>query len=126
MSIAFDSAPPFYSTLLERPDRLPFPDAKSRLSRSQIVVYFIALIFRYGVLLPVRLSLILISLLFSTTIIVADQFMNITDEQRRRATVLCCRIFCTGIGLVAKYHNRQNKPKRQGMSFCCFFHCVIF
>ncbi|VDM95557.1 unnamed protein product [Thelazia callipaeda] len=115
MSIAFDSAPPFYSTLLERPGRLPFPDASRRISRRHIIGYFIATAFRYGVLLPIRLCLIMISFLFSTSAVVADQFMDMTDEQRVRVGVLYCRLFCAGIGLVAKYHNRQNRPKQPGI-----------
>ncbi|EFO25474.1 acyltransferase [Loa loa] len=116
LSVAFDSAPPFYSTLLERPDRLPFPDAEFRISRRHIFGYFVALIFRYGVLLPIRLCLILISLLFSTSAILADHLMDMTDEQKIRVGVTNCRLFCAAIGLVAKYHNRQYRPKQPGIA----------
>lgn len=68
-----------------------------------------------------RLSLVLISLLFWTTAIAADYFMGITKKQKLRITLMTCRLFCAGIGLVAKYHNRQYRPKTQGMSPCSSF-----
>lgn len=71
--------------------------------------------FRYGVLLPMRLCFIFMSFLFSTSAIVAYHFMDITDEQRIRVGVMNSRLFCAGIGLIAKYHNRQYRPKQPGM-----------
>ncbi|VDM11108.1 unnamed protein product [Wuchereria bancrofti] len=116
LSVAFDSAPPFYSTLLEHPGRLPFPDAKRRISRQHIFGYFVALLFRYGVLLPIRLSLMFASFIFSTSAIVAEHFMDMTDEQKLRVGIMNCRLFCAGIGLVARYHNRQYRPKHPGIA----------
>ncbi|VDK80626.1 unnamed protein product [Litomosoides sigmodontis] len=116
LSIAFDPAPSFHSTLLKRPDRLPFADAKFHISRRHLFGYFVALAFRYGVLLPIRLSLVLISLLFWTVAIVADYCMGISKEQKLRISLMSCRLFCAGVGLVAKYHNRQYRPKKQGIA----------
>lgn len=115
MSVAFDPAPSFYNTLLVRPDRLPVPDQEFPISRRHIVGYFVALAFRYGVLLPVRLCLLFISVIFWTIVIVANYFMNMTDERKLRVSITVCRLFCAGIGLVAKYHNRQYRPKQQGL-----------
>uniref|UniRef100_A0A0R3S6R8 PlsC domain-containing protein n=1 Tax=Elaeophora elaphi TaxID=1147741 RepID=A0A0R3S6R8_9BILA len=116
LSVAFDSAPPFHITLLERPDRLPFPDAELRISRRQIFGYFVALVFRYGVLLPIRICLLLISLFLSISAIVADYFVNMSSEQKIRVGLTNCRLFCAGIGIVAKYHNRQYRPKQPGIA----------
>uniref|UniRef100_A0A915PWA8 Phospholipid/glycerol acyltransferase domain-containing protein n=1 Tax=Setaria digitata TaxID=48799 RepID=A0A915PWA8_9BILA len=116
ISVAFESAPHFHSTLLEYPGRLPLPDAKCQISQPHILGYFIAMAFRYGVLLPVRLCLIFITFLFSTSAIVTDHFINITDERRIRFAFICCRLFCAAIGLVAKYHNRQYRPKQPGVA----------
>uniref|UniRef100_A0A8R1XTG6 PlsC domain-containing protein n=1 Tax=Onchocerca volvulus TaxID=6282 RepID=A0A8R1XTG6_ONCVO len=87
ISVAFEPAPSFYNTLLERPDRLPFPDAERHISLQHIFGYFVALTFRYGILLPIRFCLILISFVFSTSAIVADHFMEMTDEQRIRVGI---------------------------------------
>ncbi|VBB30457.1 unnamed protein product [Acanthocheilonema viteae] len=116
LSVAFDPAPSFCITLLERPDRLPLPDAKFRISRRHIFGYFVALIFRYGILLPIRVCLLLISLIFSTTAIIANYFIDMTNEQKLRISLMNCRLFCAGIGLIAKYHNRQYRPKQQGIA----------
>ncbi|MCP9256962.1 Glycerol-3-phosphate acyltransferase 3 [Dirofilaria immitis] len=116
MSVAFEAAPSYYSTLLERPDRLPFPNTQRNISRQHIFGYFIALLFRYGILLPVRLCLILISFVFSTSAIVADHFIEMTEKQKLRIGITYCRLFCAGIGLVAKYHNRQYRPKQPGIA----------
>ncbi|CAG9538595.1 unnamed protein product [Cercopithifilaria johnstoni] len=116
LSVAFDPAPSFYNTLLERPDRLPVPDAEHPISQRHIFGYFVALAFRYGVLLPIRLCLIFISLVFWINAIVVDYFMNMTNEQKLRITLMNCRLFCAAIGLVAKYHNREYRPKQGGIA----------
>ncbi|VDN42950.1 unnamed protein product [Gongylonema pulchrum] len=116
MSVAFESAPPFYSTLLERPGRLPFPDSSRCFTRPHIFVYFVAMTFRYCVLLPIRFCLIIISFIFSTSAIIVACFTHLTDRQRIRISVTYCRLFCAGIGLVAKYHNQEFRPRQPGIA----------
>uniref|UniRef100_A0A183UAX2 PlsC domain-containing protein n=1 Tax=Toxocara canis TaxID=6265 RepID=A0A183UAX2_TOXCA len=116
ISVAFDVAPPFYTTILEWPGRLPFPDGPRHISRWHILGYLLAVSFRYGVLLPIRFALILSSFVYISIAVLISFFVSFTKQQKLLISVTYCRLFCAGIGLVAKYHNRQFRPKQPGKS----------
>uniref|UniRef100_A0A0N5ASF8 PlsC domain-containing protein n=1 Tax=Syphacia muris TaxID=451379 RepID=A0A0N5ASF8_9BILA len=116
ISVAFDPAPPFYTTLLEWPGLRPFPDAPRRILKRHIFGYIMAVLFRYSILLPVRLSLCLTSFLFCFLAVIYSYLFPLTRKQQLRISVIYCRLFCAGIGLVARYHNKQYRPKKPGIA----------
>lgn len=115
ISVAFDSAPTYRTTLLKMPDQLPFPDFPSLITYQQYLGYYLSVIFRYGILLPIRLNLIIISFIFSIGAVFLACCVDLTDQQKKHIGVIYSRIFSAGTGLVAKYHQRENRPQRPGL-----------
>lgn len=115
LSVAFNNAPPYYTTLLEWPFGLPFPDGPPNIYKRLYFGYIICFLFRYSILLPIRILLIISSFIFCSISVILTFFFSLTKQQKIYLGVTYCRIFCASIGLIAKYHNRQNRPKQPGI-----------
>uniref|UniRef100_A0A915BGR7 Phospholipid/glycerol acyltransferase domain-containing protein n=1 Tax=Parascaris univalens TaxID=6257 RepID=A0A915BGR7_PARUN len=116
ISVAFDIAPSFHTTLLQWPGRLPFVDAPRVLSRLHVLGYLLALPFRYGVLLPIRFGLILTSFIYLFIGVIVSFFISLNKRQKTRICTTYCRLFSASLGLVARYHNPQYRPKQPGIA----------
>ncbi|KAK0399565.1 hypothetical protein QR680_003109 [Steinernema hermaphroditum] len=80
------------------------------------VIYFSGLVFRISVLMPIRLSLLLISMIWVTAVAIISFIRPYTVKQRLYVCISYVRLFCSGLGLVARYHNPQYKPKSPGIA----------
>lgn len=117
LSAAFDVAPSFCETLLEYLNRLNLQKISNLLLCDlQFFAYAASLIFRYTILLPVRFSLIATSFLYAFCAVFLSYFIQLTLKQRIDISVTYCRLYGAGIGLIAKYHNSQNRPRSPGFS----------
>uniref|UniRef100_A0A1I7ZDA7 PlsC domain-containing protein n=1 Tax=Steinernema glaseri TaxID=37863 RepID=A0A1I7ZDA7_9BILA len=80
------------------------------------IVYFSGLAFRIGVLMPIRVSLLSISMIFVSTVAALSFLRPYKLKERIYVCVTYTRLFSSGLGLVARYHNPQYKPKSPGIA----------
>ncbi|VDK51861.1 unnamed protein product [Anisakis simplex] len=116
ISVAFDRAPSLHTTLLIRPDILPFPDEQVTISRAHLLLYYALVLFRYAILLPIRFAFILTSFAYVSIAVIISFFVSFTRKQKTFIAVTYCRLFSAGIGLVATYRNTQFRPKQPGIA----------
>lgn len=70
--------------------------------------------FRLFVLLPIRVSLCIVALQWVTGVALLSLVVKYTKRQRLYICVVFARLTNASMGLVAKYVDRQNRPKPPG------------
>uniref|UniRef100_A0A914VJ48 Phospholipid/glycerol acyltransferase domain-containing protein n=1 Tax=Plectus sambesii TaxID=2011161 RepID=A0A914VJ48_9BILA len=86
------------------------------LSHAQTAGYLLSCAFRYSVLVPIRVALLVISFMFVGVCSFIPIFYTLNKNQRAYIGVTYCRLFCAGLGLVATYHDFDiNRPRKGGI-----------
>lgn len=88
------------------------------ISMKLTVLWVIGVAVRYGILLPLRVSLTAIGLswlVISTTVVGFLPNCWLKDWLSELVHVMCYRICARGLSATIHYHNRQNKPKKGGI-----------
>lgn len=104
-------------------DRAPIPrwnlltvPPKEIATPALYVAYAVALVFRLFVLLPIRVSLCIVALQWVTGVALLSLVVKYTKRQRLYICVVFARLTNASMGLVAKYVDRQNRPKPPGIA----------
>ncbi|XP_062873863.1 glycerol-3-phosphate acyltransferase 3-like isoform X2 [Trichomycterus rosablanca] len=82
------------------------------------VVWVIGVVVRYGVLLPLRITLAFIGLswlVVGTTVVGFLPNCRLKDWFSELVHVMCYRICARGLSATIHYHNRENKPQKGGI-----------
>lgn len=79
-------------------------------------LYIGSVAFRFGVLFPVRLALYLTSFLYVSICCILAFLVKLSNQQKTSIAVTYCRLYTAGTGLIARYHNLENQPKRPGVA----------
>ncbi|XP_049326443.1 glycerol-3-phosphate acyltransferase 3-like [Astyanax mexicanus] len=88
------------------------------ISMKLTVLWVIGVAVRYGILLPLRVSLTAIGLswlVISTTVVGFLPNCWLKNWLSELVHVMCYRICARGLSATIHYHNRQNKPKKGGI-----------
>ncbi|TMS39371.1 hypothetical protein L596_005906 [Steinernema carpocapsae] len=104
-----DSAPTKRWTLLTPPIHF----------RNQLfpwIVYCSALVFRIFILAPIRLGLLMVSMLWVSAVALVSLVRTYSLKERIYVCISYARLFCASLGLVARYHNPECKPKSPGIA----------
>uniref|UniRef100_A0AAR2LTQ9 Phospholipid/glycerol acyltransferase domain-containing protein n=1 Tax=Pygocentrus nattereri TaxID=42514 RepID=A0AAR2LTQ9_PYGNA len=82
------------------------------------ILWGVGVIVRYGILLPLRVSLAAIGLswlVIGTTVVGFIPNCWLKDWLSELVHVMCYRICARGLSATIHYHNRENKPKKGGI-----------
>ncbi|VDO18508.1 unnamed protein product [Heligmosomoides polygyrus] len=113
---------PSYSETLLRTSPLP------HWSTAQKAVFYVSLFFsvaqdsdansdfRYGILFPTRLCLLLISFVFLACAGVFAVNKKLSDREKTWVGIVYCRLYCCAMGVVATYKNTHLRPKGSGVA----------
>ncbi|KAH7728830.1 acyltransferase [Aphelenchoides avenae] len=80
------------------------------------ILFVLSGFFRVGFLFPVRLLLYVFSFVFVGTCCILACWISFSDRAKTQIAVTYCRIYTAGTGLVARYHNPENRPTRPGIA----------
>jgi len=84
----------------------------------QLTVLILTYAFRALVLIPCRAVLLLTAFAFAGIACLFPMFFELSKGLKIWISVTYCRIFCAGLGTVAKYHQKHNRPKGAGLAVC--------
>ncbi|KAI1709805.1 acyltransferase domain-containing protein [Ditylenchus destructor] len=74
------------------------------------------LFIRWFVLFPVRLALMLTSFVFLAVCCILACVIDFSGNTKTKIALIYCRLFNAGSGLIANYHNPENRPTRPGVA----------
>ncbi|CAD5228605.1 unnamed protein product [Bursaphelenchus xylophilus] len=81
-----------------------------------LVVYTLSCVIRYGIIFPIRLQLLLFSSSFIGLAGVVSYIKPYTQRQRLYCCSVYARSFSASMGLVATYHDKENKARSPGIA----------
>ncbi|CAI5456351.1 unnamed protein product [Caenorhabditis angaria] len=105
----FSTAPSRHETLL----RLK---PLAHWSPFQTAIFYLCLLFRVSFLLPVRIALLVSSFVFVAIAGFYASVKKLTNIEKTWVAIVYCRLFCSGMGLIASYKNMENRPRKPGVA----------
>ncbi|KAJ1205569.1 hypothetical protein NDU88_000997 [Pleurodeles waltl] len=82
------------------------------------MIWVLGVIIRYGILLPLRVSLATIGinfLIIGATLVGQLPNSSFKSWLSEKVHLICCRICARALSSAIQYHNRENKPKKGGI-----------
>ncbi|CAD6188681.1 unnamed protein product [Caenorhabditis auriculariae] len=83
---------------------------------AQIVFFYTCLLFRISFLLPVRFCLLLTSFAFVALAGFIASIKKLNNFEKTWVAIVYCRLFCSGMGVIANFRNKENRPRRPGVA----------
>ncbi|CAJ0953706.1 unnamed protein product, partial [Mesorhabditis belari] len=85
-------------------------------NQTQKLVFYATLGFRFLILFPIRLALFMTSLAWVLMAVAVSFVREYSDVERTSIGIIYCRLYNASMGLVAKYHQEENRPQKPGIA----------